>query len=75
MIVYQDKVTPYLRTGQTLLFSHGFNIHIGQSNPPQDIDVALVAPKSPKHLLHQVYKQSPGVPGLLAIHQDATGEA
>lgn len=73
--VYQDEVAPYLRAGQMLLFSHGFNIHFGQLNPPQDIDVALVAPKSPGHLLRRVYTQSAGVPGLIAIHQDATGEA
>lgn len=73
--VYRDEVEPNLRAGQALMFSHGFNIHFGQINPPSDVDVVMVAPKSPGHLVRRVYTQGAGVPGLLAIHQDATGQA
>ncbi|MFC4769658.1 ketol-acid reductoisomerase [Effusibacillus consociatus] len=73
--VYRDEVAPNLRAGQMLLFSHGFNIHFGQITPPADVDVAMVAPKSPGHLVRRVYTQGGGVPGLIAIHQDATGKA
>ncbi|UOF92704.1 ketol-acid reductoisomerase [Fodinisporobacter ferrooxydans] len=73
--VYQDSIAPYLRAGQVLLFSHGFNIHFGQIVPPADVDVAMVAPKSPGHLVRRVYTEGGGVPGLVAVHQDATGNA
>jgi ketol-acid reductoisomerase len=72
---YRNEVAPHLRSGQMLLFSHGFNIHFGQIVPPADVDVAMVAPKSPGHLVRRVYTQGAGVPGLLAVHQDATGQA
>jgi ketol-acid reductoisomerase len=58
-----------------LLFSHGFNIHFGQIVPPADVDVLMVAPKSPGHLVRRVYVEGFGVPGLIAVHQDASGKA
>jgi ketol-acid reductoisomerase len=73
--VYREEIAPNLRAGQMLMFSHGFNIHFGQIVPPSDVDVAMVAPKSPGHLVRRVYEQGGGVPGLLAVHQDATGTA
>ena len=73
--VYQEEVKGSLRQGATLVFSHGFNIHYGQIVPPADTDVVMVAPKSPGHLVRRTYEQGAGVPGLLAIHQDASGQA
>jgi ketol-acid reductoisomerase len=73
--VYQEEVAPGLTAGNMLLFSHGFNVHFGQIVPPEEVDVAMVAPKSPGHLVRRVFKQGGGVPGLLAVHQDATGQA
>jgi len=73
--IYRDEIAPHLRDGQMLLFSHGFNVHFGQIVPPATVDVALVAPKSPGHLVRRVYEQGGGVPGLVAIHQDYTGQA
>ncbi|GAX91490.1 ketol-acid reductoisomerase [Effusibacillus lacus] len=73
--VYREEIAPNLRAGQMLLFSHGFNIHFGQIAPPADVDVAMVAPKSPGHLVRRVYTQGGGVPGLVAVHQNATGKA
>lgn len=72
---YRKEVAPHLRPGQMLLFSHGFNIHFGQIVPPAGVDVAMIAPKSPGHLVRRVYEQGGGVPGLLAVYQDATGHA
>src|SRR3984893_4951422 len=73
--VYNSQIAPYLHAGQVLLFSHGFNIHFGQIVPPVDVDVVMVAPKSPGHLVRRVYTEGFGVPGLIAVHQDATGHA
>jgi ketol-acid reductoisomerase len=73
--VYRRSVLPALRAGKTLLFSHGFNIRFGKIVPPPEVDVAMVAPKSPGHLLRRVYEQGGGVPALLAVHQDASGHA
>jgi ketol-acid reductoisomerase len=72
---YRDEIAPNLRPGHMLMFSHGFNIHFGQIKPPEDVDVAMVAPKSPGHLVRRVYVEGGGVPGLVAVHQDATGMA
>jgi len=72
--VYREEVAPELTAGKTLLFSHGFNIHFGQIVPPADVDVAMVAPKSPGHLVRRVYAEGGGVPALLAVHQDASGK-
>ncbi|WP_199615477.1 ketol-acid reductoisomerase [Paenibacillus alkalitolerans] len=73
--VYNEEIAPNIKSGAALLFSHGFNIHFGQIVPKSDIDVLLVAPKSPGHLVRRVYVEGFGVPGLIAIHQDATGKA
>lgn len=73
--LYNDEIKPELKAGKALMFSHGFNVHYGQIVPPPDIDVFLVAPKSPGHLVRRMYKEGLGVPGLVAIHQDASGQA
>ncbi|GAA0362103.1 ketol-acid reductoisomerase [Bacillus horti] len=73
--VYQDEIKPALAPGKAVFFSHGFNIHFGQIVVPADVDVAMVAPKSPGHLVRRVFEEGGGVPGLIAVHQDATGEA
>lgn len=73
--VYQSEIGPNLKKGAALLFAHGFNVHFGQIVPSQDNDVLLVAPKSPGHMVRRTYVEGFGVPGLIAIHQDATGKA
>ncbi|MDZ5472305.1 ketol-acid reductoisomerase [Bacillus sp. 31A1R] len=73
--VFRKEVEPHLREGQMLLFSHGFNVHFGQIQAPNYVDVAMVAPKSPGHLVRRVFNEGKGVPALVAVHQDATGSA
>jgi ketol-acid reductoisomerase len=73
--VYDADIAPNLRAGQLLMFAHGFNIHFGRIDPPGDIDVGMVAPKGPGHLLRSVYQAGGGVPALFAVHRDATGTA
>ncbi|AKG53466.1 ketol-acid reductoisomerase [Dehalogenimonas sp. WBC-2] len=73
--IYREDIAPNLRPGMTLLFAHGFNIHFGQILPPDNIDVAMIAPKGPGHMVRQVYTEGAGVPALIAVHQDATGKA
>ncbi len=73
--VYNEEILPYLREGQTLMFSHGFNIHFQQIVPPSFVDVIMVAPKGPGHLVRRVYEGGAGVPALIAIYQDASGQA
>lgn len=73
--VYKESVAQHLTAGKALVFSHGFNIHFGQIVPPADVDVFMVAPKSPGHMVRRMYQEGAGVPGLVAIHQDATGKA
>ena len=73
--VYDEQIAPVLRPGHMLLFAHGFNIHYGQINPPPEVDVAMVAPKGPGHVLRDLFVEGVGVPGLVAVHQDATGRA
>ena len=73
--VYNEEIAPRIKSGAALLFSHGFNIHFAQINPRQDIDVLLVAPKSPGHLVRRVFVEGFGVPGLIAVHHNATGKA
>ena len=73
--VYEVEIAPYLTEGKALMFAHGFNIHFGQIVPPADVDVFLVAPKGPGHLVRRQFTEGAGVPGLFAIHQDATGQA
>ncbi|MGI6294615.1 MAG: ketol-acid reductoisomerase [Armatimonadota bacterium] len=74
-IVYENEVKPGLAKGKTLLFSHGFNIHFGQIVPPAEVDVIMVAPKGPGHLVRRVYTEGAGVPALIAVYQDASGKA
>lgn len=73
--VYKKFIEPNLRKGMALVFSHGFNIHFGQIVPPDNIDVYMVAPKGPGHLVRRVYEEGRGVPCLIAVFQDATGKA
>jgi len=73
--VYNAEIKPYLKKGDALGFSHGFNIHFGQIVPPDFVDVFMVAPKSPGHLVRRMYQKGAGVPGLIAVEQDYTGKA
>ena len=73
--LYSDVIAPRLNSGDALLFAHGFSVHFGFVNAPPDVDVAMVAPKGPGHLVRRQYVEGSGVPSLVAIHQDATGEA
>ena len=73
--VYEAGVAPSLRAGKTLLFAHGFNVHFKEIVPPADVDVAMIAPKSPGHLVRSEFQAGRGVPGLVAVHQDASGQA
>ncbi|MFB6130143.1 MAG: ketol-acid reductoisomerase [Salinigranum sp.] len=70
-----EEIRDGLEPGNTLQFAHGFNIHFNQIKPPEDIDVTMIAPKSPGHLVRRNYENGQGTPGLLAIYQDVTGEA
>lgn len=74
-MVYKGAIEPNLEAGNALVFSHGFNIHFDQIIPPENIDVFMVAPKSPGHLVRRMYVEGKGVPGLLAVEQDYTGNA
>ena len=74
-IVYQEEIAPNLRDGKVLSFAHGFNINFGQIVPPKTVDVVMVAPKGPGHLVRRTYEQGEGVPCLFAVYQDATGQA
>jgi ketol-acid reductoisomerase len=73
--VYDAQVAPHLAEGDCLLFAHGFNIRFGQIVPPAGVDVAMVAPKGPGHLVRRTYTEGGGVPTLIAVAQDATGKA
>ena len=73
--IYEKEVAPHLKKGKTIAFAHGFNIHFGQITPPEDIDVWMIAPKAPGHLVRRVYEGGGGTPCLLAIYQDASGTA
>ena len=73
--VYESVVAPALEPGKTLMFAHGFNIHFGEITPPAAVDVSMIAPKSPGHLVRSEYQAGRGVPALVAIHQDASGSA
>lgn len=73
--VYQTEVEPALKKNATLAFAHGFNIHYGQVIPREDLDVIMVAPKGPGHLVRSTYTQGGGVPSLIAVHQDKSGKA
>ena len=73
--VYKNDVGPNLKAGATLMFAHGFNIHFGQIVPPKSVDVTMVAPKGPGHLVRRQYEEGKGVPVLIAVYQDASGKA
>jgi ketol-acid reductoisomerase len=73
--VYRDQIADGIAPGNMLLFGHGFSIHYGEVEPPADVDVALVAPKGPGHLVRRQYTEGSGVPGLIAVHQDPSGDA
>ncbi len=73
--IYHSAVKPHMKKGKALIFSHGFNIHFGCIEPPKEVDVFMVAPKGPGHLVRSVFVEGGGVPCLIAIHQDASGKA
>jgi ketol-acid reductoisomerase len=73
--IYANEIAPHLSEGKVLSFAHGFNIHFGQIVPPSNVDVVMVAPKGPGHLVRRTYEQGEGVPCLFAVYQDGTGQA
>src|SRR5918993_710249 len=73
--LFKQQIAPHLTSGKMLMFAHGFSIRFGWITPPEGVDVSMVAPKAPGHRVREVFKEGAGVPGLVAIHKDATGEA
>ncbi|MFM8999839.1 MAG: ketol-acid reductoisomerase [Actinomycetota bacterium] len=73
--VYASDIAPNLADGDMLMFAHGFNVHFGTIDPPANVDVTMIAPKGPGHLVRRTYEQGIGTPALVAVHQDATGRA
>ena len=73
--VYKNEIEPNLKEGNILAFAHGFNIHFGQVVPPESVDVVMIAPKGPGHLVRRTYEQGQGVPCLFAVYQNASGQA
>lgn len=73
--VYKNEIAPGLEAGDALVFSHGFSIHYSQIIPPKDVDVYMVAPKGPGHMVRRLYQEGTGIPALVAVHQDASGKA
>jgi ketol-acid reductoisomerase len=73
--VYESEISPNLADGDMLMFAHGFSIHFGTVVPPAGVDVTMIAPKGPGHLVRRTYEQGIGTPALVAVHQDSTGEA
>ncbi len=73
--LYKSAIEPGLKAGDTLMFAHGFNIHFNQIVPPDDVDVSMIAPKSPGHMMRDLFTLGVGVPGLLAVYQDVSGQA
>jgi ketol-acid reductoisomerase len=73
--LYRQAIAPNLSPGNTLMFAHGFNIRFHQIVPPPDVDVSMIAPKAPGHRMREVYVEGGGVPALLAVHQDVSGQA
>ena len=73
--LYKESIAPNLSAGKTLAFAHGFNIHFGQIVPPADVDVIMVAPKGPGHIVRRTYEEGQGVPDLACVYQDASGKA
>ncbi|MGA2118639.1 MAG: ketol-acid reductoisomerase [Bryobacteraceae bacterium] len=70
-----EEIKPHMTAGKTLMFAHGFNIHFQQIVPPADVDVSMIAPKAPGHRVRELYTEGVGVPALVAVHQDASGQA
>jgi ketol-acid reductoisomerase len=73
--VYEEQIKGGLAKGKMLMFAHGFNIHFNQVVPPPDVDVTMIAPKAPGHIMRDLFTQGPGVPALIAVQQDVTGKA
>jgi len=73
--LYEQDIAPRLEPGDTLMFAHGFNIRYGEIDPPKNVDVSLVAPKAPGHRVREVFTEGAGTPGLVAVENDATGNA
>ena len=73
--LYRDAIKPHLTHGKTLMFAHGFNVRFGTLDLPGDVDVSMIAPKSPGHRVRELYQEGAGTPALLAVHQDASGQA
>ena len=73
--IYNESIAPHMTPGKTLMFAHGFNIHFQQIAPPPGVDVSMVAPKAPGHRVRELYTEGVGVPALVAVHQNATGQA
>ena len=73
--IYSENIEPYLTNGKTLMFGHGFNIRFNTIEPPSTIDVSMIAPKAPGHRVRETFVEGGGTPGLLAVHQDASGKA
>jgi len=73
--VYKESIGPNLDSSKTLMFAHGFNIHFDEIDPPKDVDVSMIAPKAPGHRVREVYVEGSGVPSVVAIHNDASGNA
>ncbi|MEE8497877.1 MAG: ketol-acid reductoisomerase, partial [Acidimicrobiia bacterium] len=73
--VYRDDIAPHLELGNALFFAHGFNVHFGEIEAPDGVDVAMVAPKGPGHLVRRTFEEGSGVPALVAVHKDASGSA
>src|SRR5512145_215517 len=73
--VYEDSIKGALGKGKMLMFAHGFSIHFNQVVPPPDVDVSMIAPKAPGHIMRDLFVQGPGVPGLVAVYQDVSGKA
>jgi ketol-acid reductoisomerase len=73
--VYKESIEPHLKPGDAIAFGHGFNIHFGQVVPPREVDVFMVAPKGPGHLVRRLYVDGKGIPCLVAIHQNYSGQA
>ena len=73
--IYNKDIAPHMTAGKTLMFAHGFNIHFKQITPPKDIDVTMIAPKAPGHRVRELFVEGVGVPALVAVEQNATGQA
>jgi ketol-acid reductoisomerase len=73
--IYDEEIAPHLGRGKALFFAHGFNIHYGQIKPPPEVDVILIAPKAPGHMVRRLYQSGQGTPALIAVHHDASGGA